>query len=641
MSIFDSRDLPFESALLDVVDVLVLSTDRLASDPGGITTVRDWVLGGGRLWILLDEVQPDTVAAFMGDAFATAVVDRVNVTHLEMSNARMDPGQRTTVTIDLEQSVDHVRVVPVGVTVTDTVNGWPAAFWQPMGAGRVFFTTLSTAAWMRSPQRSDPPPRTDQDHTFFFPRETLVSFAEECMVKRPASDMSTSLLQPFLTQQIGYQIVSRSTVAALLGVFCGILAVAGVWFFRTGRPERLLWLTPVAVAVASLVFVGIATATKKSVPPTVATIARVAFEPGVGTGHSFGLAAMYNQETCDDPLGAEQGGVFFPDMTAMEGQRRRIVWTDQGAWHWEDLELPAGVRTAPFQRPVPLHVTVDCRAQFGPTGLQGTLGPVPFTELRDVVIAVPHQPIVGVKIDEQGAFTARPQDLLAPGDFSVETLLGDRQRRRKTVYQQVFATPPAADEPAIPVLYAWTEAVDSEFIFPQSRQLSSTLMSIPIRVQPSPAGTQVVVPATFLPYRAVSDSRGKPPSAYANLMHRWGESKLAVSDWLRFQLPPAVLPIRLSRATLTLTVRAPSRSVQLLVLSGGAPTEVLSLSHPIGTYSVVLDREELLQPDDRGGLLLIVQVGPDETAKPLDQMSEATWLIESLQLEVAGTVQSE
>jgi hypothetical protein len=138
----------------------------------------------------------------------------------------------------------------------------------------------------------------------------------------------------------------------------------------------------------------------------------------------------------------------------------------------------------------------------------------------------------------------------------------------------------------------------------------------------------------------VSDSSGKPPSAYANLMHSWGESRLSVSDWLRFQLPPAVLPIRLSRATLTLTVRAPSRSVQLLVLSGGAPTEVLSLSHPIGTYSVVLDREELLQLDDRGGLLLIVQVGPDETANPLDQMSEATWLIKSLQLEVAGTVQS-
>ena len=37
--------------------------------------------------------------------------------------------------------------------------------------------------------------------------------------------------------------------------------------------------------------------------------------------------------------------------------------------------------------------------------------------------------------------------------------------------------------------------------------------------------------------------------------------------------------------------------------------EVLSLSHPIGTYSVVLDREELLQLDDRGGLLLVVQRG--------------------------------
>ncbi len=393
--------------------------------------------------------------------------------------------------------------------------------------------------------------------------------------------------------------------------------------------------------MGSLVFFGIATFTKKSVPPTVATVARVVLESGVGTGHSFGLAAMYNQEASRDRLGATRGGVFFPDMTAIDGLRRRIVWTDDGTWHWEDLELPAGVRVAPFQRPVPFDVTVDCQAQFGPGGLQGRLGPVPFAELQDIVIAMPHLPFIGVTIDADGTFTAQPQDVLAPGDFSSGALLSDFQRRRKTVYEQMFATPHAADEQATPTLFAWTEAVDAGFVFPQTRQLNSTLLSIPIRLQNSPAGTPVVVPATFLPYRAVADPSGKPPSAYANLLHAWVESRLAVSDWVRFQLPPGVLPIRLSRATLTLMVKAPSRSLQVLALSGGEPVEVLSLSHPIGAYSVTLDREEFLQLDDRGGLLLIVRVSEDETATPSDVMSEATWRIESMQLEVAGTVQSE
>ncbi len=221
VSVFDRENLPPEPAVLDVLDVLVLSSDFLASDPGGIAMVRDWVLGGGRLWIMLDQVQSNTVAAVLGDSFATAIVDRVRLTHLEISNLRMDPRQRTVETLDFEQPVDHVRVVPVGVTITGMVNGWPSDFWQPMGAGRVFFTTLSTAAWMRSTRGSDPRPRTDEDHTFFFPRDSLVSFSEECIVKRSAPSITTHSLLPYLTQQIGYQIISRSAVAALLGVFCG------------------------------------------------------------------------------------------------------------------------------------------------------------------------------------------------------------------------------------------------------------------------------------------------------------------------------------------------------------------------------------------------------------------------------------
>ena len=63
VSILETNDLPIDPACLAVVDVLVVSSDCLATDPGGIALVRDWVLGGGHLWIMLDEVQPDTVSA--------------------------------------------------------------------------------------------------------------------------------------------------------------------------------------------------------------------------------------------------------------------------------------------------------------------------------------------------------------------------------------------------------------------------------------------------------------------------------------------------------------------------------------------------------------------------------------------------
>jgi hypothetical protein len=641
VSILEAVDLPPDPASLDVIDVLVVSSDRLAFDPAGVALVRDWVLGGGHLWIMLDEVRPDTVAAVMGDAFASTIIDRVQLTQLRIQNARYDMMEQPFEDIEMEEPVELVRVIPEGVTVTTTVGGWPAAFWQPFGAGRVFFTTLGTAAWIRPTTSRDPSPKIPGEDTAFFARQPLADIAEECFVPRSAPELGAAALQPFLAQQIGYRILSRQAVAAILTVFCASLVVAGCWFARIGRLEHLLWIAPVAAVITSVVFLAVAIATKRSVPPTVATIARVVLEPGVSTGHSFGLAAMYNQDACRELLGAERGGIFYPDMTAMSGRHRRVVWTDEGAWHWEDLELPAGVRTAPFEYRISLDKTVDCRARFGPAGLQGSVDSLPFTRLEDAIIALPHQNAMTVKIGNDGTFACDVGDVLTRGEFLAGTLLGDRRRRRQTVYEQVFKTQPEIDAPAIPVLFAWADAADMGFIFPQSNRRGSTLLSIRLRLEESPAGTQVAVPAPFLPYQAIADPEGRPPAAYSNVMRTWVDSKLAMTEWLRFALPREVLPIRLSRATLSLTARVPSRSLEVLAFADREPVVVMKLSHPIGTYSCVLDRPELLQLDDTGGLRLAVRVSEDEAAQPGDLMALVAWRIDSLQLELAGTVQGE
>ena len=178
-------------------------------------------------------------------------------------------------------------------------------------------------------------------------------------------------------------------------------------------------------------------------------------------------------------------------------------------------------------------------------------------------------------------------------------------------------------------------------MFPQDNQLGSTLLSIPLRFEKTRPGTEVSIPAPFIPYRAVHAPDGRAPSAYANLLHAWVESKLAVTDHVRFQLPRTVLPIQLSRATISLTVRAPSRTVEILVPTPDGPQVVMTRSHPIGTFSTVVNRPELLQLDADGGLLLAVRVSDDETANPLDQMTLALWNIQKLELEVTGTVQGE
>ncbi len=620
------------------LDVLVLSTDRLAYDPRGIEVVRDWVLGGGHLWILLDEVQPDTVSAIMGESFATEMVDRVGLTQLEMHVARANQAYENKEVLTFEEPVDFVRVIARNVTVTDTIDGWPAAFWQPFGAGRVFFTTVGPEAWIRPVARQDPPPRFRGEDTSFYPREPMKYFILDCFVAREPARLNTAALQPVLAEQIGYRILSREVVAAILALFGLVLLAVGWWLFQVDRTERLLWVVPAVAVLTSLVFVGIGIATKKSVDSTAATIARVVFQPGVNAAHASGLAAMYNQDACSEQMGATRGGIFFPDMTSMTGRRRRMVWTDEGAWHWLDLELPSGVRTAPFDYRMPLDRIVDCQAQFGPRGLQGSLGPLPFTDLEDAIIFQPHSGAVALQMHDVGTFSADLGDVLPPGVFVAGAWLDGAHRRRQGIYEQLLTAPPENDGPASPMLYAWTEATDMGFIFPQTRRIGSSLLSIPVRIEKTPPGTQVAIPATFIPYGAVPGPDGKPPTAYANSMHCWVETRLAVTDRLRFQMPPTVLPLKIARATLSFSVRAPSRSLKILAFNQGEPVAIKTLSHPIGAFSVELDREELLQLDGEGRLALAVQVSNDEAAQPNDLMGQASWEIEWLRLEVTGTV---
>jgi hypothetical protein len=124
-------------------------------------------------------------------------------------------------------------------------------------------------------------------------------------------------------------------------------------------------------------------------------------------------------------------------------------------------------------------------------------------------------------------------------------------------------------------------------------------------------------------------------------MREWGETKLAATEWLRFQIPESVLPIELERAVVSLTIRAPSRSVEILGVADGQPVVVTELTHPIGTYRSILDRQDLLQLDNRGGLVIAVRVGKEESADPLDLMAQASWKIESVGMDIVGKVKGE
>src|SRR5262249_35723186 len=113
---------------------------------------------GGKVWVMLDLVDPDAVAPLLGDALDFRVVDRGSLTTFKVetrgiaARVEAEPVQRH------ERPVAFARVLlPPEERPRHTTNGWPVWFPRSGGRGKVVFTALGPRGWYRPRGRTDPP----------------------------------------------------------------------------------------------------------------------------------------------------------------------------------------------------------------------------------------------------------------------------------------------------------------------------------------------------------------------------------------------------------------------------------------------------------------------------------------------------
>jgi hypothetical protein len=327
-------------------------------------------------------------------------------------------------------------------------------------------------------------------------------------------------------------------------------------------------------------------------------------------------------------------------MTGLGGTTRRIVRTDLDAWHWENLTLPAGVRTAPFQYGTKIDRPIEAHAIFGPEGLTGTITAGPFEDLGDAIIAIPWRGQLAAEVDGDGSFAAGAGDVLAPGQFISGGLLSDEQRRRQSIYQQLLPGGRDATYPERPMVLVWAKPLKMHFTFPSAtRRVGSALLAVPLQIDRSPPGTRIVIPSPFLDYRAVSGPRRERSATYSNVRREWLERRSPSNTCLRFQIPPQVLPMQLEHATLTVQINAPSRELEITGWAAKTPISLARRSGPVGTLQFEIDRADVLQLDDQGGLLLAIDVGGHQPLPSRDfrsLMASPAWRIDAVRLEVTG-----
>lgn len=630
VSVVLDRHLPPTVEGFDGIDQFVLAGGRLAADPAAAQALRHWVLQGGTLWVLLDRVSADVIAPILGESLRFEVVGRTSLTSVRLRAPTDDPAQGEVQ--DFEHPVELVRVLLAGSEkVLFEANGWPAAFSQPVGRGRVVFTTLGGRGWYRARTPRDQPSRFEHAKDIPVPLGALEGLSGHLYPEPEPEALRPEELAPLLAAEIGYEVVGRGTATAILaGFVAGVLAL-GVWLRRSRAPERIGLYGPGIAVAAAGVFVAVGATSRHAVPPTAAVVAVVEVTPENGEAAWRGLFAVYSPTSGTVQLGSERGGTVDLDTIGLEGQARQRIQTDLDAWHWENLTFPAGVRMGPFRSTSRPGVTAAGR--FGPDGLEGRLTTGTFRNPVDALVLTRSGTVVAARVGADGSFRAGSDDILPTGQYLPGAVLSDRQQRRQDVYRSLLARPGPTALGDRDRLFVWAETGDIPFaVGGAERTVGTALLVVPIEFGPPAGGTSVTVPNGFIPYAAVIDGRSVRPTL---------DQSQPTQMRLRFQLPPSALPLAIERATLRARVRAPARTFSVSALADGQAVALFEAVSPGGPVRVDITDPRLLRTDPAGGLSVDVSVserlGPDGRANPVRHDETAVkWQIEALGLEVVG-----
>jgi hypothetical protein len=668
------------SLSLDSLDQLVIADGRYSKDISLISSIRSWVMGGGRVWIMLDRTGTAFARRLLGDSLNLIELETRELSTVAITS--ITRGQRLVGSqTNYDIPVRMINVLVDGVEITHEVGDIPAAFWMKYGNGDILFTTLSSEAWVR--YRTHPriskdllalEPLEDLMNRFYTPSEkALTDFAvtateKNAMVAKNSDDIQTVVdkkqrlaqyratsrvkdMDSFLKQKIGFQIVSRGHIIAVFAVFCGAIMAMGFFLHRKGRLELILAGAPVIVIVLSSYLYVVGAAKRSSLENLSGSVQFINAEHGSRNVVIRGIGAVYNVESIVGDIEVTGGGVFWPDMAELTGTNIRMVWTDMDQWHWEGLTMPGGtVRSYPFEKPLHLEDSMVATATLTAAGLVGSYRLPGLNNIEHAMLVSPQGERSSVELVDGKLKVLNTE--LTNNELDAATTVMDDEAIRRLAFVNSLLSRDANQTVTFPSRYTllvWSSPLDLGFAFPgDQNKIGSALTAIPLHVENTKPATRFVVPSIYQQYDVVSANGIGASVAYDNVKGEWVREPHNSQHhfWIRTKVPASVLPATITKATVLMDLSAGGRPVNSV---GGSfndegriiPTILDTTQSPNATIEFVFDDVTYLNVDQHGYLYLGFNVGldPIENETPAAMRardSNYSWFIRDVDISLEG-----
>ncbi|MEQ1827268.1 MAG: hypothetical protein ABL921_15030 [Pirellula sp.] len=623
----DHTPFPLNIADWNCLNTLVVATPKALEDAASMGMMQQFLQSGGRIWIMLDHIDTDLVRELLADDQQLETVDKVELNRLELvvADHRFDVAERS---IESDQAMSMKRVIQHGGKITHSVDGWPVAIWMPVGRGELLFTTLESSAWIigRAKQSSKDP----LFHATYAIPQWANTFAQHVHIPKPLPPLNLDKTT-YPVDLIGNPVVSRSLVSFVLLSFCGCLIAMGLWR-SAGRQLRWLGVTvPLLALAASVPLFAAAIFQRREIPSMVSALQMVQMDSRSGTIVRESAAVYTNEVSSMELIGNGDGSARPSDK--IETGIRSITTEGFQKWRMTNPVWPTGTWRYRSELALP-DQTALATSQLTEDGLLIELPKELGTPLEDIVIAM----------EPGGASLAKSLDgtrrILVDGELPAEgerwttdTIVTDEQRRRATVYRELFEDkefnwiPPRTVCGWSP-LWKQTPQWNADL-----ERRGAAMVTLPLRVAVPEVGTKVRIPFGMI--RTEYSNSASPSVIFHQATGRFiSESRLTTQTDLAFLLPQEAVPLEVTSIKIDWDVQAPKRTARLSCWIGGEEVQVALLNEPSIPYISTIRDPRILKDMEDGRLEMRINIIGDEVQ--LDQAGFITWQIKHLRLTVEG-----